>query len=179
MRSVKNLAVLPSSFLADDILEFHAARILLLFDICGKGKIDGLTKMAKLDFFVRYPQFFRIVCNHLGKETKSPRSLVESRMVRYHYGPWDHRYYRVLAYLKARELIKLRKEGKKIVLLLTDEGERKALEFKKHKEFRSLIDQMRVVGEVLGKKSGTQLKNLIYKIFEAEVVELEIGEVIK
>jgi len=43
---------------ADDILEFHAARLLLLLEICGTaGRIDGLTKMAKLDFFKRYLDF--------------------------------------------------------------------------------------------------------------------------
>ena len=45
---------------ADDIVEFHAARLLLLMSICGvAGRIDGLTKMAKLDFFARYRRLIR------------------------------------------------------------------------------------------------------------------------
>jgi hypothetical protein len=49
---------------ADNIVEFHAARILLLISLCGtSNRIDGLTKMAKLDFFVRYPNFFAVAKN--------------------------------------------------------------------------------------------------------------------
>jgi hypothetical protein len=61
MKSIKHLAAHPVSLplAADDILEFHAARLLLLLEVCGTaGRIDGLTKMAKLDFFNRYPDFF-------------------------------------------------------------------------------------------------------------------------
>ncbi len=65
MKSLKNINDLPAGvpLAADDLLEFHAARLLLLFKVCGvAGRIDGLTKMAKLDFFVRYPQFFNEAC---------------------------------------------------------------------------------------------------------------------
>src|ERR1035441_3744832 len=63
MRSLNHLGSSPMSLplSADDIVEFHAARLLLLVDICGTGgRIDGLTKMAKMDFFARYPQFFEV-----------------------------------------------------------------------------------------------------------------------
>ena len=56
MKSLRNFASQAAGLplLADDVLEFHAARLLLLFRVCGtKDRIDGLTKMAKLDFFVR------------------------------------------------------------------------------------------------------------------------------
>ena len=61
MKSLSRLGTRPASLplAADDILEFHAARLLLLIHVCGTaGRIDGLTKMAKLDFFTRYPDFF-------------------------------------------------------------------------------------------------------------------------
>jgi hypothetical protein len=46
---------------ADSVVEFHAARLLLLLNLCGTaGRIDGLTKLAKLDFFVRYPDFYAV-----------------------------------------------------------------------------------------------------------------------
>ena len=63
MRSLNRVGAQPRPawpLAADDIVEFHAARLLLLMEICGvKGRIDGLTKMAKLDFFSRYPDFFQ------------------------------------------------------------------------------------------------------------------------
>ena len=60
--------------------------------------------MAKLDFFVRYPHFFQVVAKVLGKDIEylSTYTETESKMVRYHYGPWDQRYYHVLAYLEGK-----------------------------------------------------------------------------
>jgi len=63
MKSLSRLGTQPASLplVTDDILEFHAARLLLLVKICGTaGRIDGLIKMAKLDFFRRYPHFFDV-----------------------------------------------------------------------------------------------------------------------
>src|SRR5450759_2243220 len=109
MRSIRNLRSLPAgrSLLAEDLLEFHAARLLLLMRYCGAAnRIDGLTKLAKLDFFVRYPAFFASACEALGKEAP-PDALggVEAPMVRHHYGPWDKRYYHVLAFLEGAGLV--------------------------------------------------------------------------
>jgi hypothetical protein len=63
MKMLRNLAARPAAtpLAADDVLEFHAGRLLLLLSTCGgtTGAIGGLTKMAKLDFFVRYPDFFQ------------------------------------------------------------------------------------------------------------------------
>lgn len=65
--------------------------------ICGVGggRIDGLTKLAKLDFFARYPDFFlaarRAIEDKGASEPSAPSSsseAVESAMVRHHYGPW-------------------------------------------------------------------------------------------
>lgn len=95
MKSLKNLARQPAALplVADDVLEFHAARLLLLFRICGtKDRISGLTKMAKLDFFVRYPQFFERLRAHIHNTAPVVSRSVESSMVRHHYGPWDKRY---------------------------------------------------------------------------------------
>lgn len=182
MKSIQNLTNFPRevSLLADDILEFHAARLLLLMLVCGKkGKIDGLTKMAKLDFFVRYPQFFETVCRKEGIDVKSSREAVESNMVRYHYGPWDHRYYHVLAYLKARNLIEYNKDKTKIIISLTQFGKEQAEELKKSRAFKSIIYQMQQVSDILGKKSGTQLKKMVYENFDQEVAKLDLGEIIK
>lgn len=74
---------------ADQITEFHAARILLLLYLCGKrNRIEGLTKLAKLDFFVRYPDFYQRAKAHVEKEAPvMTTGEVDSAMVRHHYGP--------------------------------------------------------------------------------------------
>lgn len=182
MRSLHNMSDYPAvvPLLADDVLEFHAARLLLLFKLCGiKGRIDGLTKMAKLDFFVRYPGFFGQVCKRLGTDMPNATGPVEAPMVRYHYGPWDQRYYHVLGYLEARKLIEVRSHGNAFVLALTGYGDALAERIQSEQSFEGLCKHMRVVKKVLGGRSGSALKKLIYETFDDEVVSRSLGEVIR
>lgn len=81
--------------------DYHIARLLVLlryFAPYGKKPLSGLTKLAKLDFLLRYPSFTdrlflsRGVGWPLGAEpSDSEQIAVESRMIRYKYGPWDLR----------------------------------------------------------------------------------------
>lgn len=165
--------------LADDVLEFHAARLLLLFRVCGiKDRIDGLTKMAKLDFFVRYPQFFRRVSAHTKKTDAALPKSVESSMIRHHYGPWDKRYYHLLAYLEGNGLLEVRKSGSAFVFELTDAGKDAADALRDREAFAALVEQMKLVKKDLGGKSGSVLKKLIYEVFDKEVADKAMGEVI-
>ena len=175
-------ASLPLS--ADDVLEFHAARLLLLFSLCGvSGRIDGLTKLAKLDFFARYPEFFDVAARKLdATDTQiSPQESepVEAAMVRHHYGPWDKRYYHVLAHLESRGLITVSKHGRTYRLILTDLGKQRAKTLTKAKSFAPLVDRMRQIKKVFGAKSGTFLKNHIYAVFEDEVGKQKLGRMIE
>jgi hypothetical protein len=182
MKSVRALGRIPRSLplSADDITELHAARLLLLFHHCGSGeKIEGLTKLAKLDFFVRYPSFFERVARYLGKAISAACDQAESPMVRHHYGPWDKRYYQVLAFLEARGLITVQKHGCAYDFTLTELGQEKAKTLSKSQPFAPLIEQMKVVKKLLGRKNGTQLKNIVYEIFDEEVKQRRLGELIK
>lgn len=182
MRSLENISEYPETLpiRADDIIEFHAARLVLLFWLCGKdGRIDGLTKMAKLDFFVRYPQFFIRACSVLNKPTSVLSNTVESSMVRYHYGPWDQRYYHILAYLEARRIVDVLKEGRTYCFALTDLGKSLALQLSTETAFQQVILLMQQVQAILGNKTGTQLKKIVYELFDEEVARLSLNEVIR
>jgi hypothetical protein len=182
MKSITELSKLPVgiSLLADDMVEFHAARILLLIGLCGvSNRIDGLTKLAKLDFFVRYPQFFDKACVAIGEDSKSAQSSVESSMIRHRYGPWDHRYYEVLAYLRSRGLIQISKEKNTYKFKLTDIGKQRMKELMEKPSYERICEQMRRVKKTFGSRAGSTLKKLIYEIFEQEVSQKSLGEVIK
>lgn len=187
MRSLNRVGTQPMSLplSADDIVEFHAARLLLLLHVCGiKGRIDGLTKMAKLDFFVRYPEFFEVARSGMNASTETPLSRaaanerVESAMVRHHYGPWDKRYYHVLAHLEAKGLISVTKEAKAYRIQLTEVGSQRAKDLSAKHSFASIVQIMGEVKNVFGRKNGNFLKELIYKLFDEEVGQRELGEVI-
>jgi hypothetical protein len=189
MKSVKRLGTYSVSLplLADDVVEFHAARLLLLFNYCGvSGRIDGLTKMAKLDFFARYPDFFAVARRAAIPEAKDKHEIselsdaaVEAAMVRHHYGPWDKRYYHVLAHLEAKQLITVTKHGNLYRLCLTDEGRERAKSVADRASFAPLIERMREIKKVFGNKSGSTLKKLIYRLFDEEVGRRPMGEVIE
>lgn len=182
MKSIKNLYSYPNSspLLSDDIVEFHAARILLLLKNCGKhGKINGLTKMAKLDFFIRYPSFFEQICNYLDVSVNTTFDTVDSRMVRHHYGPWDHRYYHVLAFLSSRSLITVMKKSKSFELRLTKQGREISNTLASSEEFASLQAHMLNVAGVLGGFTGNKLKKLIYSVFQEDIADLSLKEIIE
>lgn len=183
MLSVRNLRDYPAGrpLSAEDVLEFHAARLLLLLHFCGKnGEVEGLTKLAKLDFFVRYPTFFARACSQLGRPVPVVTDGVEASMVRHHYGPWDHRYYHVLSYLEATGAMCVRKIGARTYrFTLTEQGGEIAAQLADREEFALLREHMRKVRTVLGVRSGDNLKKLIYALFRQEVAERPLGEVIR
>ncbi|WP_188283052.1 hypothetical protein [Streptomyces sp. CBMA29] len=149
---------------------YHEARVLLLisqFTTAKKG-LDGLTKLAKLDFLLRYPALLERLLNErnlswpTGAEpTRFERIAVESRMTRYKYGPWDQRYYSVLGSLAARGLITYAGGGR-AEFRVTATGAIAA-------DTLALTDEWAVVAEritLLKKhfnKTGSALKTLIYE----------------
>lgn len=164
---------------SDEIEEFHLARILLLLRHCGRqNRIAGLTKFAKLDFFVRYPTFFDRANTSSGATVTSSttESPVESSMVRHHYGPWDKRYYHLLARLASTGLITVLKSKNTYNISLTETGVQYANELSNDASFEGLKNHMRNVSKIFGGFNGTKLKNLIYETFEKEVAERPMGD---
>lgn len=190
MISIKNAARFPTGtpLISDNLVELHAARLILLLNICGSEddkstlrRIDGLTKLAKLDFFVRYPEFFARAASAIGKSISIASTEEEPKMIRYHYGPWDHRYYQVLPYMEARALVDIVKDDNKnqYKFYLTELGVELANSLQDKPEFTDLITNIKEVKRVLGRKNGNQLKKLVYELFQDEVAALSLGEVIE
>ena len=100
-------------------------------------------------------------------------------MVRHHYGPWDKRYYHVLAHLEAKHLIKVAKVKKTYVISLTDLGKERAQRLAEKTSFEPLVTRMREIKKVFGSKTGSSLKNMIYNMFDAEVGRRPLGEMIE
>lgn len=82
------------------------ARLLLLINAFTSDtkSLEGRTKLAKLDFLLRYPHFLARALSirrpNLTTEMASQEPMdIESRMIRYRYGPWDPAYYAILGRL--------------------------------------------------------------------------------
>lgn len=165
---------------ADDVREGHVARLLLLLRFAGEdGRVRGLKKLAKLDFFVRYPELFA----KTFKSAENRRLLLpegDGGMVRHHYGPWDHRYYMLLALLEGSRLIETARRGTNTYQFsLTDKGREYADALAARDEFASITSLIRRVGTVCRKMNGTTLAEKIYATLREEVTARTLGSPIE
>jgi hypothetical protein len=164
----------------DESIDFHAARLLVLLFRCGQGnrcQVEGRTKLAKLDFFVRYPVFLERARNELRSRGEridnwnASGAEVEAPMIRYRYGPWDPRYRQFLAFLEARQLIRISLARPEKVSL-TATGRRLAEQISARPSFAPIVVRCDAMVGNLAQLSGTQLKDLIYELFPTEVGDL-------
>jgi hypothetical protein len=154
-------------------LDYHAVRVLLLLAAFGEtadGTIDGLTKLAKLDFLLRYPAMLEKLAQHVGANVDLPeevrpssleRLAVESRMVRYKYGPWDDRYYPVIGLLLGTGLVATRAGKGRITLHITDQGKAIAAGVAADTTWDVVAQRCRYLAGSFN-LPGNQLKELIY-----------------
>jgi hypothetical protein len=163
--------------------DLHAARLLILisaFSSNDQGAVEGLTKLAKLDFLLRYPVMLEQALVAKNRSTRDvriedyERLSVESQMVRYRFGPWDHRYREFLNILIGKGLVTVRIEGRKIVILPTDHGKKLARELSNHKAFEDYERRAAVLKRHFD-IMGTSLMRFIYETFP-EVVSLRSNE---
>ncbi|HEX8608385.1 MAG TPA: hypothetical protein VF679_07085 [Pedobacter sp.] len=161
----------------EESLEFHAARLLLLLKYAGgrNAKITGRTKLAKMDFFLRYPTYLAKALD-LPTETKL-KIRPESPMIRYKYGPWDPKYYDVFALLVGLGLMEVKPSEKGDVFSLTERGEY-AVEELQGPEFEDIIERCKQIYNRFGKLKGNQIKEYIYREFP-EIVVKTLGEEIE
>lgn len=152
--------------------DYHIARLLILlrhFAPEGRKPLVGLTKLAKLDFLLRYPSFTDVLLASRGiawplgaQPTESERNAVESRMIRYKYGPWDDRYYVLLGSLVGMGLARVSTKGKALSVALTEEGTARAIRIAGTEDWNVLDSRAAVLKKVFD-TTGTNLKNIIYK----------------
>ena len=152
----------------------HLGRLLVLLSaFTGKdrvGSIDGLTKLAKLDFLLRYPvNLERALQVRAGRGTDAKvedyeRKSIESSMVRYRFGPWDFRYRRFLNTLVSRGLVSVTTEGRTIKIHLTDAGMEAAQELVRTPSFATMANRARLLKRHCD-LSATNLMKFIYQTF--------------
>lgn len=177
------------SSLADleDNADLHIARILILLNSFsgkdGTGTIDGLTKLAKLDFLLRYPVYLE---RALGAKSKDPAQLdikayerksVESSMVRYRYGPWDFRYRTFINLLVAKGLVWTNVQGRTIQIGLTENGLHISSQLRDDPDFEDLKRRSKIIRSNFN-IGATSLMKFIYETFP-EIISLRSGKEIR
>lgn len=159
-------------------LAYHQGRVLLLIRAVAEeprnsGRLDGLTKLAKLDFLVRYPALAPVVLDelhesdpdlHLGAADLSDPTAVADPMIRYKYGPWDDRYYPIVGALISRGLLRYARGRKgSVALVPTASGRSLADDLSAEPSWRGINDQCRAVARASAGLTGNALKSRIYE----------------
>jgi hypothetical protein len=167
--------------------EFHLARLLILLRASAKRSdkpVNGIMKLAKLDFLLRYPSCLQRALVALGRTSaaeaipQDERNTIEARMIRFRFGPWDKRYRRWLGLLVAKGLAQTYLDGKTVNIKLTETGKQLAEELRKLPEFESLANRSALIATALGDFGGSKLKRFIYQVFP-EIVDMRWGRSIE
>lgn len=158
-------------------LAYHQARVLLLVTaVAGTDgharKLDGLTKLAKLDFLLRYPALGPVVLDdlsqddprlHLPTDQGTSPTDVEAPMIRYKYGPWDDRYYAILGALIGRGLLRYVKPRKgSMAVAPTPAGRKVAARLAGSTEWSGVAERSAAIAEASSGLTGHDLKERIY-----------------
>lgn len=164
----------------DDLPELHVARLLVLIEAFAEddrgGAIEGLTKLAKLDFLLRYPIMLERALEAKGHSIRSvqledhERYSVESEMVRYRFGPWDHRYREFLNILVAKGLVTISIEGRTVVITATKQGRDSAKQLVSDQLFEQYSRRAKLLKMHFDMKA-TNLMRFIYETFP-EIISL-------
>ena len=182
-----SIALIRASAEIDMSDDLHAARLLFLLAEADKRAaktIEGIMKLAKLDFLLRYPNCLERLLIHLDKSTIKAdvkpyeRTSIESKMIRFRYGPWDARYRRWIGLLVAKGLAITYKKGATIHVGITRSGLELVQVLSAQDEFADFSQRSKLIFSAVGSKSATSLKDLVYKVFP-EIVNMKWGEGIK
>jgi hypothetical protein len=169
---------------AENSDELHMARLLLLLKAFERGKdkkVEGIMKLAKLDFLLRYPNCLEKVLTQKNIKLEQAdiqdyeRNTVETKMIRFRYGPWDNRYRRWLGLLIAKGLVIAYVEGKTIYVGLTEQGKIIANNVADSPDFEVLDKRSQLIIKAVGNLTATKLKEFVYETFP-EILDKKWGE---
>lgn len=161
----------------------HIGRILILIYVFSKDgtvEMKGITKLAKLDFLLRYPLYLERALLTRDKSMKKgqlkeyERKSVESKMIRYKYGPWDFRYRRFLNTLVGMGLIRILIDGRTVLIAMTEKGVTMVRSLKDDPLFEDIFDRAQLLRSNFN-YGASKLKDFIYQTFP-EISSLSFGQ---
>lgn len=170
--------------------DFNEARLLLLLRACDaaehSGGVDGIMKLAKMDFLLRYPEALGRALEHISSHIPEARraamqiperdkQTIEAKMIRFRYGPWDWGYRRWLRILIAKQLAMVYRRGSTTKIELSRKGRQMADELASVPEYQALVERAAAVNLAVGAMRGTETKEFIYKIIP-EINGVKWGE---
>lgn len=182
-----SLAVIRAAARAELSDDYHAGRLLLLLQAAGGRQakpVAGIMKLAKMDFLLRYPNCLLRALRARGRDTDAAavqpheEQTIETKMIRFRYGPWDPRYRRWIGILVSRGLARTYRDGNTVYVGLTANGQSTSTALASREEFSDYVRRADLISRAVGAMSGTQLKRFIYEQFP-ELSSMRWGEEIE
>ena len=166
-------------------ISLDIARILVLlrnyFSKYENEPIVGTTKVVKLDFLLRYPTILEealIMKKKTGKYLgikDYERGLVESKMIRYRFGPWDDRYWSILSTMESMKLLKIVKIDGVTNYMVTNEGMKIAEELETDPLYADYAKRSKTIVANFGYYTATGIMKKVYEI-RPELTKMKLGE---
>jgi DNA-binding PadR family transcriptional regulator len=157
------------------------ARILLLINAftTPTKSLEGRTKLAKLDFLLRYPSFMQRALairesNQVMKVASEEQHNIEGRMIRYRYGPWDPSYYAILGRLIGKGLVETVPNQRGLSYRTTEQGKQIAKALAQEESWSETNVRVKLLKQNFN-LSGKALKDFIYQHFP-EVTSASWGQ---
>jgi hypothetical protein len=130
---------------------------------------EGRTKLAKLDFLLRYPEFLARAFAIRRPQIKvtireEETSNIEGGMIRYRYGPWDPSYYATLGILVGKGLVRPIPTTGGIGYRSTEAGHSLAQKIAENESWADVAARTKLLRRHFD-LSGTSLKDFIYEHF--------------
>lgn len=185
-----SLRIIKAAIVAEHSDDLHLGRLLVLLTSADARKrtaatkaksVAGIMKLAKLDFLLRYPTCLERVLGAVGRDQAQAgvrtreRSSIETKMIRFRYGPWDPRYRRWLGLLAGRGLVQLTLDGNTVQIGLTDKGRELGEQFRRSDLFAEVARRSDLIVDAVGSLAGTRLKDLIYDTIP-EIIDMKWGD---
>jgi hypothetical protein len=148
-------------------------RLLLLIDAFSNQHdgLEGRTKLAKLDFLLRYPSFLKralaargVTVDDQADDVFVESNPIEQRMVRYRFGPWDPSYFSLLGSLLGRGLITVVPYNRGIGYKTTAIGSQLASRMRTDPSWVPIDASTRLLRKHLN-LTGSTLKKFVYDNF--------------
>lgn len=147
------------------------ARILLLINAftTRTKSLEGRTKLAKLDFFLRYPNFMQRALairkpEQVMNVAPEEQNNIEGRMIRYRYGPWDPSYYSILGRLIGKGFVEVVPNQRGLSYRTTERGSQIARDLAKEESWSETGERIKLLKQNFN-LSGNTLKDFVYQHF--------------
>ncbi|MCP4179175.1 MAG: hypothetical protein GY756_15555 [bacterium] len=176
-----SIKIIIESLKAEKSSNYHIIRLLILLSSLKDGKsIAGLTKLAKLDFLLRYPNCLERALNKINYQkniqiSQIEKNTIETTMIKYNYGPWDKRYRFWISIMQAKDLISVFTKGKTVYISINDNGRKLVSDLYKKPVFATYFERSNVIIKKFNSLSSKKMLELIYDVFP-ELSTMRSGE---